>query len=58
MREIGTVRLQQARSCFNAAVAYANLGDIPRARPLAERAAAHPEMKDAVGPLLARLAGK
>lgn len=57
-RDIATVKLQQARSCFNAAVAYANLGDLQKARPLADRAAAHPDLKDAVQPLLARLAGK
>jgi tetratricopeptide (TPR) repeat protein len=57
-RDIATVKLQQARSCFNAAAAYVNLGDLAKARPLAERAATHPDLKDAVQPLLARLAVK
>jgi len=57
-RDIVTVRLQQGRAAFNAAAAYANLGDVAKARPLAERAAAHPDLKNLVAPLLARLAGK
>jgi tetratricopeptide (TPR) repeat protein len=57
-KDILKVRLQQARSCFNAAVALANLGEVDKARPLAERAAAHPDLKDLVQPLLARLDGK
>jgi tetratricopeptide (TPR) repeat protein len=55
---IVAVRLQQGRSAFNAAVSWANLGDMAKARPLAERAAAHPALKELVEPLLARLAGK
>jgi tetratricopeptide (TPR) repeat protein len=43
-RDILKVRLQQARSCYNAAVALANLGDPARALPFAERAAAHPDL--------------
>jgi hypothetical protein len=43
-RDILKVRLQQARSSYNAAVAYANVGDLDKARPLAERAAAHPDL--------------
>jgi hypothetical protein len=31
---------------------------VAKARPLAERAAAHPALKELVEPLLARLAGK
>jgi tetratricopeptide (TPR) repeat protein len=57
-RDIAAVRLQQGRSAFNAAVAWANLGDAAKARPLAERAAACPELKDLVEPLLARIAVK
>lgn len=57
-RDILHVRLQQGRSAFNAAVAYANLGEVVKARPLAERAAAHPELKNLVEPLLARIAGR
>jgi len=54
-RDILKLRLQQARSCYNAAVAHANLGDAAKARPFAERAAAHPEMKSLAEQLLARL---
>jgi len=57
-RDIAAVRLQQGRAAFNGAVAYANLGDVGKARPLAERAAAFPELKGLLDPLLARLAGK
>ena len=57
-KEIVAVRLQQGRAAFNAAVAYVNLGEAAKARPLAERAAAHPGLKELVEPLLARLAGK
>ena len=54
-RDIAGARLQEARSAFNAAVAHANLGDLEKARPFAERAAAHPEMKRLAEELLARL---
>jgi len=54
-KDIAAARLQEARSCYNAAVALANLGDIAKARPFAERAAAHPEMNSLAGQLLARL---
>jgi tetratricopeptide (TPR) repeat protein len=54
-RDILKLRLQQARSCYNAAVAYANLGEAAKARPFAERAAMHPEMKSLADQLLARL---
>jgi tetratricopeptide (TPR) repeat protein len=57
-RDIAVLRLQQGRSAFNAAVALANQGHLDKARPFADRAAAHPELKDLVQPLLARLAGK
>ena len=54
-RDILKVRLQQARSAYNAGVALANLGDVARARPFAERALAHPELKTLAEQLLARL---
>ena len=54
-KDIAAARLQEARSAYNAGVAWANLGDTPRARPFAERAAAHPEMKTLAEQLLARL---
>jgi tetratricopeptide (TPR) repeat protein len=52
---IAALQSQQARAAYNAAVAYANLGDKERARPLAERAALHPDMADLARKLLARL---
>ena len=54
-RDILKVQLQQARSCYNAAVAHANLGEPGKARPFAQRALAHPEMKSLAEQLLARL---
>ena len=54
-RDILKVQLQQARACYNAAVAYANLGEPGKARPFALRAVAHPEMKSLAEQLLARL---
>jgi tetratricopeptide (TPR) repeat protein len=57
-RDILAVRLQQGRSAFNAAAAYLNLGEVAKARPLAERAAAHPALKELVAPLLTRLVAK
>jgi tetratricopeptide (TPR) repeat protein len=54
-RDILKIRLQQARSAYNAGVAWANLGDSGRARPFAERCAAHPELKTLAEQLLARL---
>jgi tetratricopeptide (TPR) repeat protein len=54
-RDILKVRLQQARSAYNAGVALANLGDLEKARPFTERAAAHPELKALAEQLLARL---
>jgi hypothetical protein len=57
-RDIAALRLQQGRSAFNAAVALANQGLLDKARPFADRAAAHPELKELVQPLLTRLAGK
>ena len=43
-KDIAAARLQEARSAFNAGAALANLGDLEKARPCAERAAAHPEL--------------
>jgi tetratricopeptide (TPR) repeat protein len=54
-RDIAAAQLQEARSAYNAGVAWANLGDAARARPFAARAAAHPDMKSLAGQLLARL---
>jgi len=54
-KQIGVLQSQQARSAYNGAVAYANLGDKNRARPLAERAAQHPELADLAQKLLIRL---
>lgn len=54
-RDILKVQLQQARACYNAAVAHANLGEPGKARPFAQRALAHPEMKSLAEQLLARL---
>jgi tetratricopeptide (TPR) repeat protein len=54
-RDILKVRLQQARSCFNAAVAHANLGDLEKARPFAERAAVHPDLAAQAKALLDRI---
>jgi tetratricopeptide (TPR) repeat protein len=52
---ITALQSQQARAAYNGAVAYANLGDKEKARPLAERAAQHPDMADLAQKLLARL---
>jgi tetratricopeptide (TPR) repeat protein len=52
---IAALQSQQARAAYNAAVAYANLGDKEKARPLAERAAQHPDMAELARKLLARL---
>jgi tetratricopeptide (TPR) repeat protein len=52
---ISALQSQQARAAYNGAVAYANLGDKEKARPLAERAAQHPDMADLAQKLLARL---
>lgn len=54
-KDIAAARLQEARSAYNAGVAWANLGDSARARPFADRAVAHPELKTLAGQLLARL---
>jgi tetratricopeptide (TPR) repeat protein len=54
-RDIAGARLQEARSSFNAAVACANLGDPEKARPFAERAAAHPELAAQAKALLERI---
>ena len=54
-RDILKVRLQQARSCYNAAVAAANLGDEAKARPFAERASAHPDLAVQAKVLLDRI---
>jgi len=52
---IAALQAQQARAAYNGAVAYANLGDKEKARPLAERAALHPDMAELAQKLLARL---
>jgi tetratricopeptide (TPR) repeat protein len=54
-RDKALVRLQQARACFNAAVALANLGDLDKARPFAERAAAHPDLAAQARALMDRI---
>jgi hypothetical protein len=52
---IAALQSQQARAAYNRAVAYANLGDKEKARPLAERAAQHPDMAELAQKLLVRL---
>jgi len=54
-KDIAAARLQEARSCYNAAVAYANLGDAAKARPFGERALLHPDTRALAEQLLARL---
>jgi tetratricopeptide (TPR) repeat protein len=54
-RDMASARLQEARSAFNAAVALANLGDLDKARPCAERAAAHPDLAAQARALLDRI---
>jgi tetratricopeptide (TPR) repeat protein len=54
-KDIAAARLQEARSSYNAAVAYANLGDVAKARPCAERAAAHPDLAGLAKALLDRI---
>jgi len=54
-RDVAAARLQEARSAYNAGVALANLGEPARARPFAERARTHPELKSFAEQLLARL---
>jgi tetratricopeptide (TPR) repeat protein len=54
-RDIASARLQEARSAFNAAVAWANLGDPAKALPFAERAAAHPDLAAQATALLGRI---
>jgi tetratricopeptide (TPR) repeat protein len=54
-KDIAAARLQEARSCYNAAVACANLGDAAKARPFGERALLHPETRALAEQLLARL---
>lgn len=53
--QIEGILAQQARSWFNAAAAYVNSGQPDKARPLAERAAAHPVMAEQARALLERL---
>ena len=55
-KQVDALQAQQARAAYNGAVAYANLGDKAKARPLAERAARHPDMADAAQKLLILLA--
>ena len=55
---IAALQSLQARAAYNGAVAYANLGDKERARPLAERATQHPDMAEQAQKLLALLREK
>ena len=52
---IAALQSQQARAAYNGAVAYANLGDKEKARPLAERATQHPDLAELAQKLLALL---
>ncbi|MEI6666569.1 MAG: hypothetical protein WCP29_00320 [Acidobacteriota bacterium] len=54
-KTIATLQAQQARAAYNGAVAFANLGNTEKARPLAERAAQHPDMAEVARKLIARL---
>jgi tetratricopeptide (TPR) repeat protein len=54
-KDIAAARLQEARSAFNAGVAFANLGELEKARPFAERAAAHPDLAAQARALLDRI---
>ncbi|MBP1635284.1 MAG: putative system TPR-repeat lipoprotein [Acidobacteria bacterium] len=54
-KDIAAARLQEARSAFNAGAALANLGDLEKARPCAERAAAHPELAAQAKTILDRI---
>lgn len=54
-RDITATQAQQARAAYNAAVAYANAGDALLCRPMAERAARHPEFANQAQAILARI---
>jgi tetratricopeptide (TPR) repeat protein len=54
-RDITATQSQQARAAYNAAVAYMNAGDTFQCRPMAERAARHPEFANQAQALLAKL---
>lgn len=54
-KDIAAARLQEARSAFNAGAAFANLGDLEKARPFAERAATHPDLATQARTLLDRI---
>jgi len=54
-KQVASAQAQQARAAYNGAVAYANLGDKDRARPLAEQASRYPDLADLAQKLLARL---
>ncbi len=54
-RDIAAARLQEARSAYNAGVALANLGELQRARPFAERAATHPDLVAQANAILERI---
>jgi tetratricopeptide (TPR) repeat protein len=54
-KDIAAARLQEARSAYNAGVALANLGEPQRARPFAERAAAHPDLAAQANAILERI---
>ncbi len=57
-RQIAATVLQQARSAFSAAAGYFNCGEFEKARLLAERAAANPDMADSAKKILERLPRK
>jgi hypothetical protein len=54
-RDILKIRLQQARSAYNAGAAFANLGELEKARPFADRAATHPDLAAQARALLDRI---
>jgi tetratricopeptide (TPR) repeat protein len=54
-KDIAAARLQEARSAYNAGVALANLGELQRARPFAERAATHPDLVAQANAILERI---
>lgn len=54
-RDIVGMQSQQARAAYNAAVAFINSGDLLQCRPMAERAARHPDFANQAQALLAKL---
>ncbi|MEW5981136.1 MAG: tetratricopeptide repeat protein [Acidobacteriota bacterium] len=54
-RDITLLQSQQARSAYNAAVAYINAGDTEKCRPMAERAIRHPDFAAQARALLDKL---